>query len=149
MPATIKSRDDPLEGSPQPPNAHIGENQIRSLAPLSGHPALKKLSLVDNPISNASAITSIGTLEHLDLNFTQIESVQGFDKLVNLKKLLLANVPIKDITPVASLPALELLDIQGTFIPQEQIAALKSTRPNLKIYHDKVTRTPGQPAASP
>jgi len=62
-------------------------------------------------------------IEHLDLSFQDIESLEGIERLENLQSLTLANNKVKDLSPLAGLEKLKILDLQNNRV--EDLEPLK------------------------
>jgi len=86
-------------------------NGIEQLAFL---PALKKIDISHNTISNLRPIAAITNLEGLNANYNLIDDINCIGTLKNLRYLYLTNCRVHDISIIASLPKISNLTLEGT-----------------------------------
>lgn len=92
-------------------NATEGK-KIKDLSPLSELTQLKLLYLMQDGISDISALATLVNLEELSLNANQeISDISAISGMTKLKKLSVANNKLTEIEAVSGLESLEYLDV--------------------------------------
>ena len=95
---------------------------------------LAELYLIENNVSDISALGALSNLEFLDLRNNQISDISVLSTLtISLLGLNLSNNQIFDISAISGLTNLLLLDITGNPLTQEQIDELQAALPDCLI----------------
>lgn len=107
----------------------IGE-QIADLSPLKGM-KLTKLDLTCNHITDLTPLSSMDTLEYLNVQGNPVKSISPLSKLGKLSYINLANTPVKEIAGLKSLKKLATLDISFTKVKNISVGPPNITYINL------------------
>ena len=107
-------------------------NKILNLTGLEHAINLKRLTLINNDISDISLLADLTNLEHLGLSSNDISDISPLADLTNLETLWLSSNDISDISPLADLTNLENLEL--AFNDISDISPLASLT-NLKFLH--------------
>ena len=119
---------------------HVCEFHDEDLQPLAHLIHLRKLSLVNAPITGEGLVYLHGltNLEEINLNGSAVtsESLANLRGLPNLKKLHLQSVrkiSNKVFDELAQMKRVEWVDLLNTPVTQKAIAAFKSAHPNIQV----------------
>lgn len=96
------------------PEVSIQGASISNLSPLTIFNNLRKLSVFDVPLTDASAVAELKLLEELKISqapITDLSILSGLDKL---KFLDLSNTGVDDLRPLGNLTGLEELNVSGS-----------------------------------
>lgn len=96
------------------PEVNIQRASISNLSPLTIFNNLRKLSVFDVPLTDASAVSELKLLEELKISQAPIHDLSIISGLSRLKSLDLSNTGVDDLRPLSSLTALEELNVSGS-----------------------------------
>ncbi len=115
----------------------LGNNQITSLAPLSGLTAISFLVIYENQITDLSPLAGMTAMNTLNIHSNQIADLTPLAGLVDMKEMMFNYNQITDLSPLAGLtgPGAALYlsgnplstDACGTQIPALQAAGVTVT----------------------
>ena len=111
----------------------VRDNELPQLQQLY---ALDNLSLMNNRITDITALAKLGGLDTLNLSGNQIEDISPLAELPGLRTLYLDDNPISDFTPLYGLERLNTLSIRGIPLTGEQLSALSQALPGCAIHSD-------------
>ena len=113
---------------------YLGYKNITSLksGDFNDLPALRWLILMNNSISDISALAGLTALTDLYLQYNSISNISALSGLTTLTHLDLQNNSINDISALAGLTALIRLDLRGNSI--SDISALEGLTTLTKLY---------------
>ena len=132
---------------------------LKGIEQLAFLPALIKIDISHNAISDLRPITSLTNLEGLDADYNLIDDINCLEKLKNLRYLYLTNSRVHDISIIGSLPNLSTLtlkntnvydisplfnlakpysvDLDGCRLKKSQVMRFKALYPNVKFHYDE------------
>jgi len=145
----------PLTGLTELTDLNLNGTEVADIAPIAGLTSLEILDLNGTQVADIAPIDGLTSLEHLNLNRTEVADIAPIAGLTSLEILDLNGTQVADIAPIAGLTSLEVLDLNGTQVadiapleilanltflmvgagqfPREQMDALRTARPDLKI----------------
>ena len=94
----------------------LSGNQIADLRPLTYLPALTRLNLMDNAVTDLWPLAELTSLQVLLLDRNQITDVQALSGLAGLANLGLAENQIANLWPLTGLDRLHRLDLSGNAV---------------------------------
>jgi Leucine-rich repeat (LRR) protein len=92
----------------------LGTRKLGSLAPLSGLTKLRSVTRVRVRVRDISALSSLNSLETLNLDSTQVDNLKALFGLTSLRSLSIDDTRIIDLTPLSGLFSLESLSLMRT-----------------------------------
>ncbi|KAK2960594.1 putative Dynein regulatory complex subunit 3 [Blattamonas nauphoetae] len=114
------------------PTIILSFKHLRTIENLQGFTKLTVLKLDNNNIAKIDNLTTLVTLEELDLSFNKITEIPkqgGLETLTNLRELSLFANQIKDISPLSKNTSLQMLSVGNNDIEElETIKPLRSLR---------------------
>jgi hypothetical protein len=108
IPAVI---DDVVAGKEVPPSARA---QIRDLALLAPHTALRSLNLAQTQARDISVLRELRQLRYLNLSGMPLSELAPLSNLLELEFLDLSHTRVTDLAAIADLPSLQVLNLSGT-----------------------------------
>ncbi|MBI3960399.1 MAG: leucine-rich repeat domain-containing protein [Chloroflexi bacterium] len=107
------------------------------VAALSTLNTLQFIDLSDTKIEDVTTLATLTNLRYLSLNDTQVADVAPLMYLDGLQELSIRNTKVADVMPLAVLTSLETLDLSGTEVEDlKPLSALKSLQSlNLCFTH--------------
>jgi len=98
----------------------LTDNQITSVAPLSGLKHCQFLDLAGNQIEDISPLGGMVKLQYLQLERNKVSRLDGLENLENLRSLYLSDNQISSLAPLASLSRLTSL-----YVDRNKVADLQ------------------------
>lgn len=98
--------------------------------------ALDNLSLMNNSLSDISALSQLGGLDILNLSGNRIHDISPLSGLSELRTLYLDGNPVEDLSPLYALKNLNMLSLRELSITREQLTELSEALPACAIYSD-------------
>ncbi|HHU21900.1 MAG TPA: tetratricopeptide repeat protein [Clostridiales bacterium] len=108
------------------------------ISPLAQMTKLENLSLTDNNITSIAVLSGLGELNFLHLGGNIISDLAPLRGLTKLKTLYLDGNPIRDPSPLYGLTSLTTLSLKNMEVDPEQIKALKEALPGCGIFYDNM-----------
>ena len=97
-------------------SAHLSNNEIADLGPLSGLTSLTHLDLYGNRTTELGPLSGLTSLTYLDLRYNWISDVSLLSGLDSLTYLGLSDNDIADVSPLSGLASLPILGLAGNDI---------------------------------
>lgn len=91
----------------------LSNNQISEIDRLSSLASLERLNLRNNEITDVSTVSKLTSLVVLDLSSNRIEQAPSFQNLTKLRKLSMKKCGLNDVKQFDCLKSLEFLDVAG------------------------------------
>ena len=86
-------------------------------------------------MSDVSPLSSLTSLEWLELNGTGVGDMTPLSRITSLRRLGLRRTLLEDVTPLFRLTKLKKLRLEGTSVSMEEIDNLKRALPQCSISH--------------
>ena len=98
--------------------------------------ALDNLSLMNNALTDITALSRLGGLDILNLSGNRIRDLTPLSGLSELRILYLDGNPAEDLSPLYTLSNLSLLSVRSMPVSREELTALSEALPACAIYSD-------------
>lgn len=98
--------------------------------------ALDNLSLMNNELTDVSALARLGGLDVLNLSGNRVADLSPLAGLSELRTLYLDGNPVGDLSPLYGLKNLTVLSLREISVDREQLTALSEALPACAIYSD-------------
>lgn len=116
-PANIKGVEISEDGKVTVNGPEVKQGSVRSLKLISVMPALRKLALIKQPITDISGLSGIRRLREVNLACSEISSLDGLKDLPSLYLLDLRHTGVKDLRPLKGLSSLKKVIVSMDMIP--------------------------------
>lgn len=105
-----------LEKLPALTKLHINDDTITDITPIERLPGLKELALFKTKITDITPLTQLTRLQKLLISSDTLTNIIPLSKNIALQSLVLDDLQITDIKPLANLTALKYLSLDKTLI---------------------------------
>lgn len=116
-PANVKGVQISEEGKVTVNGPEVKQGSVRSLKLISVMPALRKLALIKQPITEISGLSGISRLREINLACSEVSTLDGLTNMPSLYLLDLRHTKVKNLKPLKGLDSLKKVIVSTDMIP--------------------------------
>ena len=116
-PASLKGVEIDENGKVTVNGPEVKQGSVSSLQLISVMPALRKLALIKQPVTDVSGLSGISRLREVNLACSEISSLNGLTDLPSLYLLDLRHTKVKDLRPLSSIGSLRRVIVSPDMLP--------------------------------